>query len=259
MENKLVGAWQAVTDKPCDLPEDVASGFQECMGSMRGAQYMPIAYVAKRLTHGVDHMLISRQTLAVEGEQEHLVKVVLNQSLDDGTVEGQWSVVSIEDMLGAPLAPSNDTLDEEALNAYAQWVAFDIIVDGSFVVVIENAHCKHGKFHKFKNKDREMSPEEVDGLQIRDISPESSRTISACGRSDAAVGTEGSFDIFLFDQAKGGPSAKIAVVKWDCPWWKKSNSFSVKKVNDDFTVTQTGGNWDSGAIGNITITIKKGL
>lgn len=41
-------------------------------------------------------MLVCRQTLAAQGAPEHLVKMVLNQNCDDGSIVGKWSVVSIE-------------------------------------------------------------------------------------------------------------------------------------------------------------------
>lgn len=44
-------------------------------------------------------MLICRQRLATQGAPEHLVKLVINQNQDDGSVVGQWSLVSIEQII----------------------------------------------------------------------------------------------------------------------------------------------------------------
>ena len=69
------------------------------MASLVGASYVPVLYVGMQVVHGTNHMLICKQTLAAQGASERLVKMVLNQNCDDGSIVGQWSVVSIEQIV----------------------------------------------------------------------------------------------------------------------------------------------------------------
>lgn len=51
------------------------------------------------MVHGVNHMLICKQTLAAQGAPEHLVKRVLKENCDDGGIVGKWSAVSIKQIV----------------------------------------------------------------------------------------------------------------------------------------------------------------
>ncbi len=95
MSNAL-GGWTLAPMEACNLPQKVASGFVQVTGGMVGAKYVPVFYVGRQVVHGVNHMLICKQTLATLGASEHLVKMVLNQNCDDGDIVGNWSVVTIE-------------------------------------------------------------------------------------------------------------------------------------------------------------------
>lgn len=95
-ENKIVGGFTLAPMEACALPEQVATGFAQVTEGMVGAKYMPVLYVGDQVVHGLNHMLLCKQTLSAQGAPEHLVKMVLNQNLDDGSLTGQWSVVSIE-------------------------------------------------------------------------------------------------------------------------------------------------------------------
>ncbi|KAM0421012.1 hypothetical protein ACHAPT_011255 [Fusarium lateritium] len=132
--------------------------------------------------------------------------------------------------------------------AYAQWVYILIQVQrgmSSKPVTLWNVNLNWGKFYQYDNKDQEVS---LDRVQQTTISSGSSAGIASCGRSDAASGTEGSFE--LWDD-----NTKICKVYWDCPWGKKGNTFNVSEVNQDYLVQETGANLDSGAIGNVTLKI----
>ena len=98
MPNVKTGGWELAGMRDCGLPEKVASGFSEVTQGMVGAKYVPVLYVGTQVVHGMNHMIICKQTLAVEGAAEHLVKMVLNQN-DDGSIAGKWSVVSIEQIV----------------------------------------------------------------------------------------------------------------------------------------------------------------
>ena len=98
-ENVIVGGWELVEMQSCPLPEKVATGFGEVTQSMLGARYVPVLYVGTQVVHGINHMLICKQTLAAQGAPEHLVKMVLNQNLDGGSLVGKWSLVSVEHLV----------------------------------------------------------------------------------------------------------------------------------------------------------------
>ena len=83
----------------CPLPQKVASGFIEVTQGMVGARYVPVLYIGTQVVHGINHMLICKQTIAAQGAPEHMVKMVLNQNLDDGSLVGKWSMVSVEQIV----------------------------------------------------------------------------------------------------------------------------------------------------------------
>ena len=95
----IAGGWKLANMQACPLPEDVAAGFKEVTQNMVGAKYVPVLYVGTQVVHGVNHMLICEQSMAVQGAPKHLVKMVLNQVPEDGSLVGKWSVVSIEQVL----------------------------------------------------------------------------------------------------------------------------------------------------------------
>lgn len=99
MLNVKTGGWKLAEMQACGLPEQVASGFCEVTQAMMGAKYMPVLYVGTQVVHGMNHMIICKQTLAVQGATEHLVNMVLNQNVDDGSIVGKWSLVSIEQIV----------------------------------------------------------------------------------------------------------------------------------------------------------------
>ena len=93
-----VGGWTLAPMEGCNLPQQVATGFSEVTQAMVGAKYVPVLYAGTQVVHGLNHMLICKQTLAAQGAPEHLVKMVLNQNTDDGSIVGKWSVVAIEQL-----------------------------------------------------------------------------------------------------------------------------------------------------------------
>lgn len=94
-QNRSVGGYTLAPMQACSLPQKVATGFTQVAASMVGAKYLPVLYVGEQIVHGINHMLICKQTLLDRDATEHLVEVVLNQNLDDGSLVGEWSVVSI--------------------------------------------------------------------------------------------------------------------------------------------------------------------
>ncbi len=95
----MVGEYKLAPMQACNLPEQVASGLPQVLESLVGAKYLPVLYVGEQVVNGINHMLICRQTLIAQGAPEHLVQMVVNQSRDDGTLVGRWSLVSIEQIV----------------------------------------------------------------------------------------------------------------------------------------------------------------
>ncbi len=126
--------------------------------------------------------------------------------------------------------------------AYAQWVSISIQSVGS-TIQVKNAKLAWGKFYE-GNKDNEISTDQVNKLVI---TSGNSVQIASCGREDSASGTEGSFDLYHDD-------IKIGTYYWECPWGSKTN-ISTWTPNDvaEYITQVSGGNLDSGALGNITI------
>ncbi len=131
--------------------------------------------------------------------------------------------------------------------AYAQWVTITIYPT-NFTVTIKNIAHSWGKFYKNGNKDDEIQPSDIEGVNIEGGS---SYMIEACGRSDSASGTEGTFD--LYDGA-----TKIGTYSWDCPWGSKTNSSDWSPSGpqpplNNYTTQQSGANLHSGALGNVVL------
>ena len=133
--------------------------------------------------------------------------------------------------------------------AYAQWVSVSIVSKGSEVKV-RDAHLDWGKFYKSGDKDVELSTKDINNMVIE---KSQKKEINSCGRSDAASGTEGHFTLYSDD------NVKLGTYSWDCPWGSKTNksTFTSEVDPDLYAINVSGGNLDSGAIGNITITVHK--
>nr|AAL57035.1 PriA [Pleurotus ostreatus]BAD66666.1 pleurotolysin A [Pleurotus ostreatus]BAD66668.1 pleurotolysin A [Pleurotus ostreatus] len=136
--------------------------------------------------------------------------------------------------------------------AYAQWVIIIIHNVGSKDVKIKNLKPSWGKLHADGDKDTEVSASKYEGTVIK---PDEKLQINACGRSDAAEGTTGTFD--LVDPADG--DKQVRHFYWDCPWGSKTNTWTVSGSNTKWMIEYSGQNLDSGALGTITVdTLKKG-
>lgn len=133
--------------------------------------------------------------------------------------------------------------------AYAQWATFTIST--TVKLTVKNVTSNWGKFYRDGNKDAEISRSDIEG---HNIEPGEAYTISTCGREHSASGTEGNFD--LYDGTK-----KVGNYYWDCPWGRKENISRWTPADPPLTsryVTQvTGGNLDSGALGNVFIVCVK--
>lgn len=117
-------------------------------------------------------------------------------------------------------------------------------------VSINSYWAPRGKFYEWPNKDKELS---IDDVNKTVIPAGGEHRVSACGRSDAASGTTGSFD--LYDD-----NTKIIHIKWNCPWGSKYNSFEAEDRSKNYYVNVGSWNQDSGAIGTVDVEVtRKGI
>lgn len=142
--------------------------------------------------------------------------------------------------------------------AYKEWIAIEVKAT-DYPLVIKGAGLSWGKFYQSPNKDAELSAEQINAIRIE---PGKSAIIAACGRSGAASGTEGRFEI----HHDGG--AKLSDITWNCPWWLGRTLFFVSSGCVDIQGEQLewctghveeGGVYytsigNVGALGNITLT-----
>lgn len=83
----MLGEWILEEMEPCDLPEKVASGFSQAFSDMTRADYMSVLYCGHQLVHGINHIIICKQTLVISDKAEYLVKVILNEILPSDSEE----------------------------------------------------------------------------------------------------------------------------------------------------------------------------
>ncbi|KAH8832152.1 pleurotolysin A [Flagelloscypha sp. PMI_526] len=132
--------------------------------------------------------------------------------------------------------------------AYAQWVIIIIHNVGAKNVKVKNLNPSWGKLHANGNKDKEVPASDYEGHVI---GPDEKLQINACGRSDAAEGTTGDFD--LVDPNNGDQAVRHFY--WDCPWGSKRNTWTVSGSNSKWMIEYQGQNLDSGALGTITVDV----
>lgn len=94
-----VGGWELVDMKACDLPEKVASGFAEIMSTWEGADLTPVLYCGTQTVNGVNHMIICRENLVVQGTCEKLVKVIVHEDAADES-KSNFSILTIDTICG---------------------------------------------------------------------------------------------------------------------------------------------------------------
>ena len=127
---------------------------------------------------------------------------------------------------------------------HAQWIQVRVQAE-NMTIKIKSAGLNSGKFHKKDDKDSSLSINDINSIEIK---PGKEDFISACGSSNAWNGTQGFFDVRDGD-------FKVGRFEWDCPWDDSDNTFRMVDITDNksYSLTFSGGNRSSGAIGNITI------
>lgn len=91
---KNVGEWVLASFTPCELPEKIATGFEQAMQGITGARYTPLLYAASQIVAGTNHMIICETTPVVQSPESRLVEVYLYEALPaDG---GGFRLISVK-------------------------------------------------------------------------------------------------------------------------------------------------------------------
>lgn len=89
----MMGAWKLADMEAANLPEMVATAFNDVTKGLVGAGYIPVLYCGDQVVHGINYMIICKQTIVTNPPAEHLVTMVINCS------EQGSSIVSIEQIV----------------------------------------------------------------------------------------------------------------------------------------------------------------
>ncbi|CAH0025881.1 unnamed protein product [Clonostachys rhizophaga] len=137
--------------------------------------------------------------------------------------------------------------------AYKQWICIKIRNRmHKSDIRVRDARLESGKFYK-GSKDNEISTDEVGKLVVP---PQGQGIICSCGRSDAAIGTEGYVTLYEWD---GEHETKICRVYWSAPWGAYSNIFDIQEWDpstSDYSISHDPVSQD-GTIGNMELVIAK--
>ncbi|KAI9931185.1 hypothetical protein ASPWEDRAFT_166867 [Aspergillus wentii DTO 134E9] len=131
---------------------------------------------------------------------------------------------------------------------YDQWVTITLYNNmQSSTLSIRNAKTSWGKFHKNKNKDAEISLQDINQITLE---PGHSVIINACGRANASSGTSGSIELY-------DGSVKIGKIYWTCPWLTHVNDFGLSERDGHYRVHVGAWRIGGGAIGPVTVHVEK--
>ncbi|KAL4878033.1 aegerolysin type hemolysin [Aspergillus karnatakaensis] len=135
--------------------------------------------------------------------------------------------------------------------AYDQWVQINISNFAKDTLDIEDSKLEWGKFYKNGDKDKEITPQQLDGTVIKDNAHAS---VYSCGREDAASGTQGSLD--LYDQRS---QEKVCTIHWDCPWGSSTNTFGINNIAEDYSVVHGPYHKSGGALGVVKVSVNDSI
>ncbi len=92
----LAGGWNVEVAVGA-MPEKVATGFAQVFEDIVGASYVPLVYCGSQIVNGTNYMIICEQTLITNPPANHVVKVVLHETLpEEGEIMGEFSILYIE-------------------------------------------------------------------------------------------------------------------------------------------------------------------
>lgn len=89
----MTGTWKLANMEATNLPQKAATAFTDVTSGLVGAGYVPVLYCGEQLVHGINYMIICKQTLVTNPPVEHLVTMIINSS------EQGSRIVSIEQIV----------------------------------------------------------------------------------------------------------------------------------------------------------------
>lgn len=144
--------------------------------------------------------------------------------------------------------------------SYNQWIEITVVAE-DLGLKVKNAKLKWGKFYQQGDKGVELEAEEISKITIN---RGNEVTICACGRSGAASGTEGSFELHdsSINGDAGDAKSLIGTYSWCVPWdtvsYDNISKWTQKGENEsNYTTDAKLGNLTPGAIGNVYIMIQR--
>jgi len=130
---------------------------------------------------------------------------------------------------------------------YPQYISISVNNISQRKLYIKDASLYWGKWYFNDNKDKEFK----NGPNGQTIAIGANGIIAqSCGRKWASSGTTGELNIYdsLTNQ-------KVTNFFWDCPYGNSFNRFGKAETNTAWGVKVDGGYIESGAIGEVTLTI----
>ncbi|KAI1199288.1 aegerolysin type hemolysin [Nemania serpens] len=104
-----------------------------------------------------------------------------------------------------------------------------------------------GKFYELGDKGQEISATQINKIVIN---ADDKAYVCACGRSDSATGTSGTFELYQ-------DNTFICQINWNCPYIG-SNSFHPQKVSSKGGYIVSDGGWPTdGPLGVVNVEIAK--
>lgn len=92
----MFGSFQMLPSyKPINLPQKLATAFQNITDGLVGASYTPVFYAGTQIANGTNHMLFCVQNMVTARPESHLVKMIINEK-NNGA---EASIVSIETII----------------------------------------------------------------------------------------------------------------------------------------------------------------
>ena len=81
----MVGAWN-IGVVVNSMPEKVATAFTEITGTLKGAQYTPIAYLGSQIVNGTNHAILCEQVLTTGRDDKNVVMMIINEKPEGCTL-----------------------------------------------------------------------------------------------------------------------------------------------------------------------------
>ena len=136
---------------------------------------------------------------------------------------------------------------------YDQWV--EIKIFSSVNLKVQKVQLDWGKFYQFGDNSKEIDKGEIEKIEI---TPTTFGHICACGRSGAWAGTEGSFELHLYEKSTGKYEKSIGKYYWSCPYGSNTNTSTWTNMGDvNIEVSVSPGHLETGPLGMIQIDVRK--